>query len=283
MPLPISNHLKILAIGAHPDDCDLSVGGTAVLWRQLGHTVTFVSMTDGRSGHHEIAGDELAEIRRAEAAAAGATIGARYMVLDHHDGSLEPTLENRTDLIRLIRRETPDLVLTHRPNDYHPDHRYTGTLVCDAAYMVTVPAVAPDVPAMSYNPVIAYLPDGFTRPYPFSPTVAIDVEPVIEKVVEMLCCHQSQFFEWLPHNMWPDDVVPTDEAGRRDYAEEKYRQWIGGRAERHRDLLIEQFGPSRGRSMEWIEAFEGCEYGAPLDEIAIERLFPFAHVASHAS
>ena len=273
----MSNHLKILVIGAHPDDCDLSAGGSAALWRQLGHSVTFVSMTDGRCGHHEIPGDRLAKIRRKEANAAGATLGIRYLVLDHPDGSLEATLENRFDLIRLIRREVPDLVLTHRPNDYHPDHRYTGTLVCDAAYMVTVPAIAPDTKALTSNPVIAFLPDGFTRPYPFTPTVAVDVEPVIDRVVEMLCCHISQFFEWLPHNMWPEDIVPEDEAGRHRYAREKYEQWIGDRADQHRDLLERQFGAQRAGSMKWIEAFEGCEYGAPLDEEAIERLFPFAN------
>jgi LmbE family N-acetylglucosaminyl deacetylase len=273
----MSKHLKILIIGAHPDDCDLSAGGSAALWRQLGHSVTFVSMTDGRSGHHEIDGDRLARIRKKEAHAAGATLGIRYLVLDHPDGSLEATLENRVDLIRLIRRESPDLVLTHRPNDYHPDHRYTGTLVCDAAYMVTVPAIAPDTKALTANPVIAFLPDGFKRPYPFTPTVAVDVEPVIDRVVEMLCCHISQFFEWLPHNMWPEDVVPEDDAGRHRYAREKYEQWIGDRADQHRDLLERQFGAERAGSMKWIEAFEGCEYGAPLDEEAIERLFPFVN------
>ena len=271
----MSTPLKILVIGAHPDDCDLSAGGSAALWRSLGHSVTFVSMTDGRSGHHEIPAEQLAQVRRKEALAAGATMGIPYLVLDHPDGGLEATLENRTDLIRLIRRESPDLVLTHRPNDYHPDHRYTGTLVCDAAYMVTVPAVASDTPALSHNPVIAYLPDGFTRPYPFSPTVAVDVEPVIDRIVEMLCCHISQFFEWLPHNMWPGDTVPEDQAGRHAYATEKYQQWIGDRADRHRDLLVRQYGEERGGAMRWVEAFEGCEYGAPLDEEAIARLFPF--------
>jgi len=102
------------------------------------------------------------------------------------------------------------------------------------------------------------------------------VEPVIDRVVEMLCCHISQFFEWLPHNMWPEDTVPEDEAGRHRYAREKYEQWIGGRADRHRDLLERQYGAERGGAMQWIEAFEGCEYGAPLDEEAIARLFPFA-------
>ncbi len=271
----MASPLKILVIGAHPDDCDLSAGGSAVLWQQGGHSVTFISMTDGRSGHHEISGDRLAEVRRREAAAAGTTIGIRYEVLDHPDGGLEPTLEARLELIRLIRRESPDLVLTHRPNDYHPDHRYTGILVCDAAYMVTVPAVAPDTPAMAANPVIAYLPDGFTRPYPFSPTIAVNIEPVIESVVAMLCCHTSQFFEWLPHNMWPDDVVPEDDQGRHGYVTRKYRDWIAPRADRHRDLLVQQYGEEQGRTMSCIEAFEPCEYGAALDEAAVTRLFPF--------
>src|SRR6266403_1931055 len=106
-------------------------------------------------------------------------------VLDNHDGQLLPTLENRLQIIRLIRSFQPDLVLTHRPNDYHPDHRYTSALVQDAAYMVTVPAIVPGTPHLPANPVIAYLADEFTRPCPFQPSVALDVGPVLDKIVDM--------------------------------------------------------------------------------------------------
>ncbi|NQV24871.1 MAG: PIG-L family deacetylase, partial [Rhodopirellula sp.] len=147
--------LRILVIGAHPDDCEITCGGTAALYRQAGHVVRFVSLTNGESGHHKIFGDELIAIRRAEARAAAETIGIESEVLNFRDGRLEPSFDARCVLIRLIREFNPDLVLTHRPNDYHPDHRYTSQLVCDAAYMVTVPPVVPEVPALRDNPAIA--------------------------------------------------------------------------------------------------------------------------------
>src|SRR5438093_2682865 len=207
--------LRLLIIGAHPDDADYAAGGLAALYRAAGHTVKMVSLTNGDAGHHREPGRPLAERRRKEAAAAGAVIGATYDLFDIHDGELLPTLENRRHVIRLIRSFRPDLVLTHRPNDYHPDHRYTSQLVQDAAYMVTVPAVAPDTPHLAANPVIAYLPDDFQKPYPFEPSVLVDVGPVLGQIVAMMHCHTSQFYEWLPYNQGIADQVPADDAARR--------------------------------------------------------------------
>src|SRR5688572_14007012 len=181
--------LKVLVIGAHPDDCDLKAGGVTALYTQLGHEVRWISVTNGESGHQTQSGEELATRRRGEAAAAGKAMGVQYDVLRFRDGYLQPTIEARFEMIGLIRKFDPDLILTHRPNDYHPDHRATSQLVCDAAYMVTVPPVVPEVPALRKNPVICYMMDTFQRPYPFTPTVAVDIEPVIEKVVDMLDCH----------------------------------------------------------------------------------------------
>jgi len=267
--------LRVLVVGAHPDDCDIKAGGTAALYRSLGHEVRFVSVTNGESGHHRIAGEELAGIRREEAAAAGKTLGIQYDVLNNRDGRLEPTLEARFEMIGLIRQYAPDLILTHRPNDYHPDHRYTSMLVCDAAYMVTVPPVVPEVPALRDNPVICYLSDHFTRPYPFSPTVVVDIEPVIETVVDALDCHKSQFYEWLPYNHRYENDVPEDPVQRREWLGEWFRHRISPLAERYRDLLEETYGKERGRSIPYIEAFEPCEYGAPLTEHNRVTLFPF--------
>src|SRR4051794_29299181 len=141
--------LRLLIIGAHPDDADYHAGGIAALYRQAGHVVKMVSLTNGDAGHHQLRGPALAQRRRKEAALAGAVIGATYEVFDAADGELQPTLENRRQVIRLIRTFQPDLVLTHRPNDYHPDHRYTSQLVQDAAYMVTVPAIVPEAPHLA--------------------------------------------------------------------------------------------------------------------------------------
>ncbi|MGH7126950.1 MAG: PIG-L deacetylase family protein [Planctomycetaceae bacterium] len=271
----MSDPLRTLVIGAHPDDCDIKAGGCAALWRQHGYVVKFVSVTNGESGHHQKSGQELAALRREEAEAAGNVLGIEYEVLDHRDGHLLPTLEARHSIIGLIRHFDPDLVLTHRPNDYHPDHRYTSQLVCDAAYLVTVPPVVPDVPALRDNPVIMYLSDHFERPYPFSPTVVVDIEPVLEKVVDMLDCHRSQFYEWLAYNHRYEDDLPTDPAARRVWLDERFRQRIAPLADRHRDLVQATYGEKPGRGVRYIEAFEPCEYGSRLTEEGRRRLFPF--------
>ncbi len=267
--------LRLLVIGAHPDDADYHAGGTAALYRAAGHVVKLVSLTNGDAGHHLQRGSELAARRRAEAAASGAVIGADYDVLGNHDGELLPTLDNRREVIRLIRTFRPDLVLTHRPNDYHPDHRYTSQLVQDAAYMVTVPPIVPEVPHLARDPVIAYLPDDFQKPYPFRPSVVVDVGGVIEQIAAMLHCHQSQFYEWLPYNAGHADEVPTAEEDRRRWLGARTRVRLQARADRHRDLVLQTYGPERGPRVQYVEAFEPCEYGAPLDEASRRRLFPF--------
>src|SRR5207253_8132743 len=137
---------------------------------------------------------ELARRRLQETQNVASVLGlAEYQVLDNHDGELEPTLPNRRQVIRIIREFEPDLILAPRPNDYHPDHRYASQLVQDAAYMVTVPPVVPDVPHLEKNPVIAYLPDEFEKPYPFQPAIAVAVDGVLGRIVDMLHCHASQF------------------------------------------------------------------------------------------
>ena len=268
--------LRLLIIGAHPDDADYAAGGTAALYRAAGHVVRMISLTNGDAGHHAEPGTPLAQRRRGEAAAAGAVIGADYILFDNHDGELLPTLENRFEIIRLLRTFEPDLVLTHRPNDYHPDHRYTSQLVQDAAYMVTVPAVVPGVKHLAKNPVIAYLPDAFQKPYPFTPDVAVDVGPVLDKIVAMLDCHVSQFYEWLPYNSGMLDKVPQGVVQRRDWLANHVRARLKEQADRFRPLLVQQYGDAHGQRVEFAEAFEGCEYGSPLDAAARRRLFPFA-------
>lgn len=267
--------LRLLIIGAHPDDADYAGGGIASLYRAAGHDVLMVSLTNGDAGHHESPGPALARRRTKEAAAAGAVIGARYELFDIHDGELEPSLQNRWKVIHLIRTYRPDLILTHRPNDYHPDHRYTSQLVQDAAYMITVPAVVPGTPHLMKNPVIAYLPDEFQKPYPFSPTVAVDVGPVLEKIVDMLNCHVSQFYEWLPYNTQTLDQVPKAPEARRAWLAEPIKARLRKQADRFRAVLTQCYGPARGQAIKFAEAFEPCEYGAPLDASAIQRLFPF--------
>jgi LmbE family N-acetylglucosaminyl deacetylase len=266
---------RILIMGAHPDDADIKAGGTAALWTSLGHVVRMVSMTDGSAGHHAAAGPGLARRRRAEAQAAAAVIGATYDVWDYPDGQLEPTIEARHRVIRAVRTFRPDAILTHRLTDYHPDHRYASQLVQDAAYLVTVPAICPDVPIVERNPVILYFSDTFKKPSPFQPRVVVDVEEQLPQITAMLDCHASQFYEWLPFNGGYLDQVPADAAARKAWLGERMARRIRPLADRYRDLVVKIYGPERGPKVQFVEAFEVSEVGAALDRETYARLFPF--------
>jgi LmbE family N-acetylglucosaminyl deacetylase len=264
--------LRIIAFGAHPDDCDIRAAGTAAQWAALGHLVKFVSVTNGDAGHQSEGGGALAKRRRAEAAEAGRRLGiAEYITLDNHDGELLPSLDVRQQVIREIRKWNADVVLAPRPNDYHPDHRYTGVLVQDAAYMVVVPNVCPDTPPLRKNPVFLYYQDHFQKPAPFRPDIAIDISAVWEKKVNALDAHVSQVYEWLP---WVDgtlDQVPKDPAARKAWLS-KWRD--SGPNQAVRAALVKWYGPERGNRVRYAEAFEVCEYGRQPSEADLRQLFP---------
>jgi LmbE family N-acetylglucosaminyl deacetylase len=267
--------IRVLLIGAHPDDADIKAGGSAAKWCSLGDEVRLVSLTDGRAGHQSMAGPALARRRLAEAQASAATIGASYEILDCPDGELDDRLEYRQRVIRLIRGFQPDLVITHRSTDYHPDHRFAGLLVQDAAYLLTVPAICPDVPHLAKSPVIMYFSDAFRKPCRFEPHVVVDIGPELDKLVAMLHCHESQFYEWLPFNAGHLDHVPDGDAARRAWLADRIGRRIRPLADHYRDLVIQTYGPEHGLKVEYIEAFEVSEQGAPLDAEARMRLFPF--------
>jgi LmbE family N-acetylglucosaminyl deacetylase len=268
--------LRILVIGAHPDDPDFDCGGTAVMWAAAGHVVKFVSTTSGDTGHHAIGGIELARRRQAEARSSATVAGiAEYQVLDNHCGELEATVANRRVLIRLIREFAPDLVLSHRPNDYHPDHRATGQLVMDASYILTVPNMVALTDILPRQPVILSFADSFTRPCPFQADVVVGIDEVIERKLDMVHCHVSQVYEWLPFNQGMLAEVPAGEVDRRRWLAERYRERFEEPARRYRAKLVERYGEKRGQAIRFAEAFEVSEYGTQPDEKAIRRLFPF--------
>jgi LmbE family N-acetylglucosaminyl deacetylase len=211
-PQPADEPLSILVFGAHPDDCDLLFGGTAMLYCALGHRVRFVSLTNGDTGHHAQGGGSLARRRYAETQAAARVAGIRYDVMDIHNGELEPSLANRRLVIQIMRECRADLVLCHRPCDYHPDHRAVGTLVQDAAYIVMVPNVAPLSEPLRQAPVVGYLFDTFAEPTPYRATIAVATDAVMERKIDMAHCHVSQMYEWLPYSRGTLEQVP--EIGR---------------------------------------------------------------------
>jgi LmbE family N-acetylglucosaminyl deacetylase len=235
-----------------------------------------VSVTNGDIGHWRDAGGPLARRRRAEVEQAARLLGIATEVLDIHDGELLPTLENRRTVTRLIRGWKADIVMSHRPNDYHPDHRYTAVLVQDAAYMVTVPHFCPDVPALRTNPVFLFYPDRFQKPNPFQPDVAVAIDPVIEKKLDALAVIESQFYEGGANGS--ADLIPRDPIKQRD----RRRQVREGHAERSRAVarqyrarLADWYGKGRAEKVQYAEAFEVCEYGRRPSRAELARLFPF--------
>ncbi|MCC6859598.1 MAG: PIG-L family deacetylase [Bryobacterales bacterium] len=263
--------IRIIAFGAHPDDCDSRAGGTAAKFAAMGHAFKFVSVTNGDAGHQSEGGGALAMRRRKEAREAGRRLGIEYETLDNHDGELLPTLEVRHQIIRKIREWNADVVMAPRPNDYHPDHRYTGILVQDAAYMVVVPNVCPDTPALRKNPVFLYFQDGFQKPAPFRPDIAVAIDDVLEKKLDALDAHTSQMYEWLP---WVDgrfEEVPKDPVERRKWLARNRGRGPGAEI---RKALEKWYGPARAAQVKAAEAFEICEYGRRPTEADIRRLFP---------
>lgn len=268
--------LKIIVFGAHPDDCEIRAGGVAALWAKHGHQVKFVSMTNGDIGHWAMAGGPLAQRRTAEVQEAARILGITSEVLDIHDGELLPTLENRRIMTRLIRQWEADIVIGHRPNDYHPDHRYTGVLMQDSAFMVTVPFFCPDVPPLKRNPVFLYSYDTFQRPNPFRPDIVVAIDEVIEQKLDALVAIESQFVEGGA--LGSAETAPKTEAERqkkREEVREAFRRRFAQIADRCRDKLVELYGPERGKAVKYAEAFEVCEYGRQPSKEEILQLFPF--------
>jgi len=265
--------LRIVVFGAHPDDAEIRAGGTAALWAAQGHAVQLVSVTNGDIGHYAMSRPELAARRLAEAQAADTLLGAATRVLDIHDGELEPTLANRRTITRVIREWKADIVIAHRPNDYHPDHRYVGVLVQDSAYMVTVPKFCPETPHLRSNPVFLYSEDGFERPNPFRPDIVVAIDATVEKKAEALMKMESQFVEGGANGAPPKDEADREARRKRGLAGFKARS--AATAERHRKKLIELYGEELGKKVRYAEAFEICEYGRRPNADQIRTFFPF--------
>ncbi len=250
--------MNIVFIGAHPDDCETKCGGTAALLANAGHQVHFVSVTDGSAGHHLTHGRIVAARRVSECEESARHLGlAAYHILPNCDGHLLPTLEARAGIIRLIRQTQADIVITHRPNDYHPDHRYTSQLVQDSAYLVMVPGVCCEVPPLRANPIYLYMSDHFRRPCAFVADLTVDITAFWDKKVASLAAHVSQYYEWLPWISGKDflgapEDVPQDPAGRRNWLDQRFRTLLG-----------EDYGQ---------ESYEICEYGRRISGDDLRRL-----------
>lgn len=270
--------LRIIIFGAHPDDAEYKAGGTAAKWAKLGHHVKLVSVTNGDIGHWQTAGGPLAQRRTAEVQAAAKVLGVTSQVLDIHDGELLPTLEYRKLITKIIREWQADIVISHRPWDYHPDHRYVGVLVQDAAFMVTVPYFVPSSPPLKKNPVFLYSSDGFRKPYPFNPDVAVSIDDVFETKLAAIHELPSQAYEGgangseeLVRSLPPE----SDPAGRKAWLKERWSSRQSAEANKSRELLVRLYGEVRGKAVKHAETFELCEYGSRPSSDELRRLFPF--------
>lgn len=266
--------IRALMIGAHPDDCEFKTGGLALKYRQRGDIVKFVSATNGNAGHHEMGGGPLARRRATECRAVAEVADIEYEVLEIDDGRLVVDLSNRDRILRLIREFQPDVVFTHRPNDYHPDHRGTGVLVQDASYLIRVPNICPQTPHLSKTPIIAYMSDGFRKPVPFTADVVVSIDEVQEPKSRMLHCHTSQMYEWLPYDGGYSDEIPPDEAGRLQWIQARSEKRDAGTADRFREVLIARYGEEAGQAVRTAEAFEISEYGRGLRPDEVDVYFP---------
>jgi LmbE family N-acetylglucosaminyl deacetylase len=266
--------LRIVAFGAHPDDAELKAAGVAALWAAQGHKVKFVATTNGDVGHFEQAGGPLAKRRKAEVAECAKILGIENEVMDIHDGELLPSLENRQKMARIIRNWQADIVMGHRPYDYHPDHRYTGVLMDDTAVVVVAPFFVPDTPPTKRNPVYMYYSDGFQDPKPFTPTIVVGIDEMADKKWKCISAMPSQFGD---RDSWQGRTlanVPSGDREREAYLVNIVKERGKAVANQYRDRLVALYGQERGQKFQYAEAFQLGQYGrqASLDEL--KQMFP---------
>jgi LmbE family N-acetylglucosaminyl deacetylase len=266
--------LRIIAFGAHPDDAELKASGVAALWAAAGHKVKFVAMTNGDVGHFGTAGGPLARRRAAEVAECARILGIETEVMDIHDGELTPSLENRKTMARLIRTWQADIVMGHRPYDYHPDHRYTGVLMDDSAVVVVAPFFVPDTPPTRRNPVFLYYSDGFQDPKPFTPSIVVGIDDVAEKKWACVSAMPSQFGD---EDSWQGRTLPNVPRGDREraaYLLDIVKKRNMAIADQYRDRLVSLYGAERGKKVQYAEAFQLGQYGRQPSLEDLTRLFP---------
>lgn len=267
--------LRIIAFGAHPDDCEAAAGGVGALFAGEGHAFKCVSMTNGDIGHFGMSGGELALRRMKEVEAAAKVLGiAETEVLDIHDGELMPTLENRKKIARKIREWQADIVMVHRRYDYHADHRYAGVLVDDAMVLVEAKYFVPDTDPLPRSPVQLYYSDGFEKPYPFQPTLVVGIDAAADKKWDALAEMPSQFSDKESWAYGRRDDVPEDEDVRMEQTIDYFKSGNEELADKYRDQLIELYGEETGSGFTYAEAFQLAEYGRQVSVEELKELFP---------
>jgi LmbE family N-acetylglucosaminyl deacetylase len=270
----ITRPLRIVAMGAHPDDAEQKFGGTAALFAAQGAKVKLMALTNGDVGHFAQAGGPLAQRRKKEVEACHKTLGVDTEVLDIHDGELMADLETRRKVANVIREYQADIVLSHRPYDYHPDHRAVGTLANDTAVLVVAPFFSPYTPPTKRNPIYLYYSDVFTHPYPFDPIIAVGFDDVAQKKWDCISAMPSQFGDADSWQARYRTNVPTDEAARKAFLLDAVKQNSAHVADQYRSLLVELYGDQKGRAIKYAEAFELNQYGTQATADELKGMFP---------
>ena len=243
-----SSRMHIVTVMAHPDDAEVNVGGLAAIWADAGHRVTFVTMCRGELGHHRMDAEAAIHRRQAEAEAAARSLGAAYESLAFPECAFMPDIGNRLALIRCLRRLAPDIIITHPMDDYHVDHRHASRLAADALFLLQVPKVAPELPALRRMPRLFHAVH--RRDYAESLPLwhAFPVDGMRERRLKALALHESQMFEWLPWvSGWPEPPPPGQEEERLRYVEAMFEgpgRWL---ADRRRAELIAGHGEAGAR------------------------------------
>jgi LmbE family N-acetylglucosaminyl deacetylase len=271
---PPNRPLRIIAFGAHPDDAELKFAGTAALFAAAGAKVKLVALTNGDVGHFSQAGGPLAQRRKAEVEACHAKLGVETEVLDIHDGELMADLETRKKVANLIRDWQADIVLSHRPWDYHPDHRAVGKLAEDAAVVVAAPYFAPYTKPTPRNPIFLFYSDAFKKPYPFDPILAVGFDEAAQKKWDCISALPSQFGDADSWQARYGRNVPTDEAGRKAFLLDIVKQRNADVANQYRNLLVQLYGEQKGRGIKYAEAFELNQYGSQATADELKKMFP---------
>ena len=186
--------LRVMGVGAHPDDLEILCGGTLARYASSGHTVVMAHLLNGDKGHYEMDSRKLAEERKGEAEEAGRVIGAEVVSLDLPDGELFSDLATRRLVMDLVREVRPDVVITHAPGDYCSDHTATCQLVCDASFFAAAPLFRTEHDAHNKIPPVFFM-DTLVG-MGFLPTEYVDISETFQQKVEMLRRHRSQL-EWL--------------------------------------------------------------------------------------
>ena len=189
--------MNILAIGAHPDDVETMCAGTLAKYASQGHKIFIATATSGNIGSARHSMEEIARIRKQEAANSAALIGAEYICLDYDDEMFYETKEVRLAFINLVRHCKADVIFTHNPHDYNPDHELTSKIINDIAVMIPVAKI--ETPNKPYDkiPIIAYFEP--VNGLGFVPTEYVDITDYMDKKMEMCLCHQSQI-SWMQDN-----------------------------------------------------------------------------------